>query len=102
MRYLSVVCLIGMVVLTGSMTGTSFSSEIREQVTELEPIPSLIQSIRFPAHLEFCDIRVPLENPMVRADLEKDVPVMDPVNTTIPIRQTTDRYRICHLTVTSG
>jgi len=73
MRYLSVVCLIGMVVLTSSLTGTSFSSEIREQLTDLEPIPSLIQSIRFPAHLEFCDIRVPLDNPMVRADLEKEM-----------------------------
>lgn len=73
MRYLSVVSLIGMFLLTGFMARNSCSGEIPEQGMDREPIPSLIQSVRFPAHLEFCDIRVPLENPMVRADLEKEM-----------------------------
>jgi hypothetical protein len=73
MRYLSAVCLIGLFLLTGFMVRDSFSSEVREPGMDKEPIPSLIQSIRFPAHLEFCDIRVPLENPEVRADLEKEM-----------------------------
>jgi hypothetical protein len=73
MRYLPAVCLIGLFLLTGSMVRDSFAGEVREQGMDTEPIPSLIQSIRFPAHLEFCDIRVPLEDPAVRADLEKEM-----------------------------
>ncbi|MEX1297708.1 MAG: transglycosylase SLT domain-containing protein [Desulfotignum sp.] len=73
MRYLSAVCLVGIFVVTLSMTRDSFSNDLGEQLTDLEPIPSLIQSVRFPAHLEFCDIRVPLEDPVVRADLEKEM-----------------------------
>jgi len=39
----------------------------------MEPIPSLVQSIRFPENLYFCDIRIPLEDPWVKADLEKEM-----------------------------
>jgi hypothetical protein len=39
----------------------------------MEPIPSLVQSIQFPDQIEFCDIRVPLEDPWVKADLEKEM-----------------------------
>jgi hypothetical protein len=73
MRYLSVVCLIGLFVFMGALAPDSDSREIREPGMDSEPVPSLIQSIRFPDHLEFCGIRVPLEDPMVKEDLEKEM-----------------------------
>jgi membrane-bound lytic murein transglycosylase D len=44
-----------------------------QNASALEPIPSLIQSIRFPEDIVFCNTRVPLEKPHVRAELEKEM-----------------------------
>jgi membrane-bound lytic murein transglycosylase D len=45
----------------------------RHSDSSLESIPSLVQSIRFPQDLFFCDTRIPLEDPQVKALLEKEM-----------------------------
>jgi membrane-bound lytic murein transglycosylase D len=39
----------------------------------MEPIPSLVHSIRLPENLFFCDIRIPIEDPQVADELERQL-----------------------------
>lgn len=73
MRHLSAFCLIGLVLFMGAAAPDAISRDTPETEMGKEPVPSLIQSIRFPRHLEFCDIRVPLEDPLVKEALEKEM-----------------------------
>lgn len=73
MRYFSAVCLIWVVLVMGIMVPDSFSTETPEMVIDREPVPSLIQSTRFPDSLEFCGIPVPMDDPMVKAVMEKEM-----------------------------
>ena len=73
MRFWPAFCLTGLFLLTVISAPDSFSREHREMDSVMEPIPSLVQSIQFPDQIEFCDIRVPLEDPWVKADLEKEM-----------------------------
>lgn len=73
MRYFSAICLIWILLGMGGMVPDSFSLETQEMDADVEPIPSLIQSIRFPDSLEFCGIPIPMEDPMVKAAMEKEM-----------------------------
>lgn len=73
MRYFSAVCLIWVFLGTGIVIPESFSREAPGMDIDMEPVPSLIQSIRFPDPLAFCGIPVPLEDPMVKAAMEKEM-----------------------------
>ena len=73
MRYFSAVCLIWVLLGMGSLVPDSFSSETQGIKIDMEPVPSLIQSIRFPDSLEFCGIPVPMEDPRVKAAMEKEM-----------------------------
>jgi hypothetical protein len=73
MRYRSTVCVILSLLMAQIWVCNSFSSEVLNPDTGMEPIPSLMQSIRFPDQVEFCGIRIPLEEPAVRASLEKEM-----------------------------
>jgi membrane-bound lytic murein transglycosylase D len=78
MRYPAVTSLVWVILFVFFVSPVSAGNEPNAgevQVTDtgLEPIPSLVQSIRFPENLYFCDVRVPLEDLWVRADLEKEM-----------------------------
>lgn len=73
MRYFSAICLVCVFLGMGSMVPDSFSRETPGVDIDMEPVPSLIQSIQFPDSLEFCGIPVPLEDPMVKAAMEKEM-----------------------------
>lgn len=51
----------------------SSQADCEHKVSAMEPIPSLIQSIRFSEDIIFCGTRVPLEDPQVKAMLEKEI-----------------------------
>ncbi len=73
MRYFSALCLVWVLLGTISLVPDSFSRETQETKIEMEPVPSLIQSTRFPDSLEFCGIPIPMEDPMVKAAMEKEM-----------------------------
>lgn len=50
-----------------------YPAESRQNSSAMEPIPSLIQSIRFPEDILFCGTRIPLDDPQVKAMLEKEM-----------------------------
>jgi len=45
----------------------------KQHPSAMEFIPSLVQSIRFPEDVIFCGTRIPLEDPQVKAMLEKEI-----------------------------
>ncbi|MEE4365365.1 MAG: transglycosylase SLT domain-containing protein [Desulfotignum sp.] len=51
----------------------SYQADCGQKPSSMEPIPSLIQSIRFPEDIVFCGTRIPLEDPQVKAMLEKEM-----------------------------
>lgn len=50
---------------------TGFCAE--PEFSSLEQIPSLVESIRFKEEIQFCGVRIPLENHEVRQRLEKEM-----------------------------
>ncbi len=78
MRYPAVISLVWVIltvffVIPVSADNEPYVMETQGMDTGLEPIPSLVQSVRFPENLYLCDVRIPLEDPWVRADLEKEM-----------------------------
>jgi len=51
----------------------SYQADGGPNPSALEPIPSLVQSIQFPEDIIFCGTRIPLEDPQVKAMLEKEM-----------------------------
>ncbi len=73
MRYRLSVCVILILLAAEIRVCNSSAGEALDQIIGPESIPSLMQSIRFPDQVEFCGMRVPLEDPAVRASLEKEM-----------------------------
>ncbi|MCF8091103.1 MAG: transglycosylase SLT domain-containing protein [Desulfotignum sp.] len=71
MRYLVFISLLWIMVTVTSAARGFAGSDVHVTDFDREFIPSLVQSIRFPEKIVFCHTQIPLEDPQVKAQLEK-------------------------------
>ena len=73
MRFFVLIYLAFAAFMVTLMAPASGNSEPHVSGTGMESIPSLVESIRFSEDIRFCETRIPLEDPQVAADLEREM-----------------------------
>jgi membrane-bound lytic murein transglycosylase D len=73
MRFFVLLCLAWAAVTVTFTAPASGNSDPNVSVTGMESIPSLVESIRFSEDIRFCETRIPIEDPQVAADLEREL-----------------------------